>query len=418
MTRVFRGASGGGRHRASRRCRATRCGHYGIAQPQRTRATDSFELADLVEKPSAAEAPSNLAIAARYVFRPRSSTRSTRRSPGKGGEIQLTDAIRPLIQRRRQSLRRPPRRRRSAASTSATSTRTSARSSNLRWPIRSMAPALRAFVERLLRCIIIRKRAYARAGLVGNPSDGYHGKTISLSVRNFWAEVVLYEWDTVEIVLAEDDRARLQFSVHDLARDVNAARLLRRHPADQGDHQTLRRVLRSPGLPLHDRNFSVRYQHQHPAPGGAGRIQRDHRGDAALPDGVLRGRRSRWRRSPRFVLSVEREELRHRGRAARSRDPGLRRPGLHGLRSQAASGSVDGLQVLSLRTARSGAAAAALSGLPRRAQRTDRGVSQRHPRALRPRRARKSSTAMRTLPRWRPRPRRRFSRATPTAWRG
>ena len=42
------------------------------------------------------------------------------------------------------------------------------------------------------------------------PSDGYHGKTISFSVRNFWAEVVLYEWDTVEIVLAEDDRARFR----------------------------------------------------------------------------------------------------------------------------------------------------------------------------------------------------------------
>ena len=47
---------------------------------------------------------------------------------------------------------------------------------------------------------LTRKRAYARAGLVGNPSDGYHGKTISLSVRNFCAEVVLYEWEDVEIV--------------------------------------------------------------------------------------------------------------------------------------------------------------------------------------------------------------------------
>ena len=49
---------------------------------------------------------------------------------------------------------------------------------------------------------IIRKRIYARAGLLGNPSDGYNGKTISVSVRNYWSEVVLYEWDTVEIVLA------------------------------------------------------------------------------------------------------------------------------------------------------------------------------------------------------------------------
>src|SRR6185503_6185767 len=49
--------------------------------------------------------------------------------------------------------------------------------------------------------------ARSRAGLVGNPSDGYHGRTISISVRNFWAEVVLYEWDSVDIVLLEDDRA-------------------------------------------------------------------------------------------------------------------------------------------------------------------------------------------------------------------
>ena len=32
---------------------------------------------------------------------------------------------------------------------------------------------------------LIRKRAFARAGLIGNPSDGYHGKTISVILRNF-----------------------------------------------------------------------------------------------------------------------------------------------------------------------------------------------------------------------------------------
>ena len=57
------------------------------------------------------------------------------------------------------------------------------------------------------------------AGLLGNPSDGYNGKTIAFSIRNLWAEVVLYEWDAVEIVLAEDDRARFS-TVQDLARDV------------------------------------------------------------------------------------------------------------------------------------------------------------------------------------------------------
>jgi glucuronokinase len=38
-------------------------------------------------------------------------------------------------------------------------------------------------------------------------------------VRNFWSEVVLYEWDEMEIVLAQHDRARFR-SIHDLANDV------------------------------------------------------------------------------------------------------------------------------------------------------------------------------------------------------
>lgn len=37
----------------------------------------------------------------------------------------------------------------------------------------------------------ITKRAYARVGLLGNPSDGYHGACISFSLSNFWAEVSL-----------------------------------------------------------------------------------------------------------------------------------------------------------------------------------------------------------------------------------
>merc|ERR1719319_2176051 len=37
------------------------------------------------------------------------------------------------------------------------------------------------------------KRAYARIGLMGNPSDGFNGKTISLSIKNFWAEVTIFE---------------------------------------------------------------------------------------------------------------------------------------------------------------------------------------------------------------------------------
>ena len=41
--------------------------------------------------------------------------------------------------------------------------------------------------------MIIQTRAYARAGLIGNPSDGYFGKTISFILKNFSARVTLYE---------------------------------------------------------------------------------------------------------------------------------------------------------------------------------------------------------------------------------
>ena len=106
---------------------------------------------------------------------------------------------------------------------------------------------------------LTRKRAFARAGLLGNPSDGYHGKTVSFSVRNYWAEVALYEWDAVEIVLADDDRAKFD-SVFDLARDVRShgyyggIRLIK---------ATIKRFVeycQARGLALHDRTFSVRYQ--------------------------------------------------------------------------------------------------------------------------------------------------------------
>jgi UTP--glucose-1-phosphate uridylyltransferase len=70
---------------------------YGIARPRGSTDGASFVLDDLIEKPGVADAPSNLAIAARYVFRPGIFALLEKTPPGKGGEIQLTDAIRALI---------------------------------------------------------------------------------------------------------------------------------------------------------------------------------------------------------------------------------------------------------------------------------------------------------------------------------
>jgi len=68
---------------------------YGIAKPKQD--DDLFEIEDLVEKPSPREAPSNLAIAARYVLSPAIFDALAQTKRGKGGEIQLTDAIRAVI---------------------------------------------------------------------------------------------------------------------------------------------------------------------------------------------------------------------------------------------------------------------------------------------------------------------------------
>jgi glucuronokinase len=66
--------------------------------------------------------------------------------------------------------------------------------------------------------MIITAHAYARAGLVGNPSDGYFGKTISFIVRNFSTTVRLWESPHFEIVPAHGDFAIFS-SVTEFLRD-------------------------------------------------------------------------------------------------------------------------------------------------------------------------------------------------------
>jgi glucuronokinase len=56
--------------------------------------------------------------------------------------------------------------------------------------------------------MIITALAYARAGLVGNPSDGYFGKTIAFILRNFNATVKLWESPHFEILPTHGDLAR------------------------------------------------------------------------------------------------------------------------------------------------------------------------------------------------------------------
>ncbi|MHB8281174.1 MAG: UTP--glucose-1-phosphate uridylyltransferase GalU [bacterium] len=56
-----------------------------------------YKIEDLIEKPEIEEAPSNLAIIGRYILTPRIFDFLKETKPGKGGEIQLTDAIKSLL---------------------------------------------------------------------------------------------------------------------------------------------------------------------------------------------------------------------------------------------------------------------------------------------------------------------------------
>ncbi|HVV77023.1 MAG TPA: UTP--glucose-1-phosphate uridylyltransferase GalU [Mycobacteriales bacterium] len=72
---------------------------YGCAAVDVTDAPDVVRITGLVEKPPADEAPSNLAIIGRYVLAPEIFEVLRNTAPGRGGEIQLTDAIEALTGR-------------------------------------------------------------------------------------------------------------------------------------------------------------------------------------------------------------------------------------------------------------------------------------------------------------------------------
>ncbi len=69
---------------------------YGCAAVEETGEPDVLRITGMVEKPPVEEAPSNLAVIGRYVLHSRVFDVLRRTEPGRGGEIQLTDALQTL----------------------------------------------------------------------------------------------------------------------------------------------------------------------------------------------------------------------------------------------------------------------------------------------------------------------------------
>ncbi len=158
---------------------------------------------------------------------------------------------------------------------------------------------------------LIRARAFARAGLIGNPSDGYHGRTLSLIVRNYWAEVVLYEWEDLEIILSQEDRCRFG-SMAELQQDVKlhgyygGVRLVKATIRCFADY------CQRNGIQHHRRNFSIRYQSNIPRAVGMA-------GSSGIIIATLRALMQFYKVNiplevqPSLALSVETGELRING---------------------------------------------------------------------------------------------------------
>lgn len=101
--------------------------------------------------------------------------------------------------------------------------------------------------------------AYARAGLLGNPSDGYFGKTIAFLIRNFRARVLLYPSARLEIKLSKADTPVFE-NLEDLYRTT-------RWRGYYGGVRIIQALLvrfadycREQGIELEDRNFTIEYE--------------------------------------------------------------------------------------------------------------------------------------------------------------
>ena len=105
----------------------------------------------------------------------------------------------------------------------------------------------------------VTKRVYARVGLMGNPSDGFYGKTISLSIANFWAEVTIIQSKILTLIpnfLSDPTEFGSLQDLHDIyGREgyLGGLRLV------QATCKMFCRHCKEVGIPT-DRNFTLKYE--------------------------------------------------------------------------------------------------------------------------------------------------------------
>jgi len=149
--------------------------------------------------------------------------------------------------------------------------------------------------------------AFARAGLLGNPSDGYFGKVIAISVKNFAARVILEPSAELRILGAAEDEDKYatpsSFLEHvDLYGYYGGVRLVK------AALKKFMEYCRASRIAIPPENFSVRYESSIPRQIGLG-------GSSALITAAFRafmaftGIDIPVEIQPSLILSAEREEL-------------------------------------------------------------------------------------------------------------
>jgi len=155
--------------------------------------------------------------------------------------------------------------------------------------------------------MIFESRAYARAGLLGNPSDGYFGKTIAIVVRNFGAHVSLYESPELQIEQQLEDQNIFR-NIYQL---VETVELTGYYGGDRLIKAAIKKFCEycaRKSIRLHNRNFTVRYRSSIPRQVGLA-------GSSAIITATMKALMSFYEVEicnellPNLVLSVETEEL-------------------------------------------------------------------------------------------------------------
>lgn len=155
------------------------------------------------------------------------------------------------------------------------------------------------------------RRAYARVGLMGNPSDGFFGKTIALTIKNYWAEVKLRASNRIRIVphpLYDPMEFASLSSLHDIAKREGyqgGVRLI------MGTCKKFFERCVYEGVALPKRNFTISYDTNIPRQVGLA-------GSSAIVTATFRCLMSFYGLNdldipkslqPQFVLDVEMQEL-------------------------------------------------------------------------------------------------------------